>query len=491
MDEQLLIESFKNKTINSYDYDKILENLYEKIIKNVNDNNVESFISSYNEYQLTIIYFINLAVYNTEDFQFEKYIDKINFNKDIIKFVMRKMKYPDIRFIAKNISPYILYNKNLKSSDIDLAMLLIKQSKILETKSNAEKFVELIIYRYMSSKNNRYRNFHEFYMDNFTQIEDVENFKIFFNDIINSTNIICYNVDDKIKPIADIPIKEIIYYVLSKMNYSKKKLNDNQINIGGNIIDIVFDPEKLPGISHSKYNLININNKETKNHIIIYFNTKIINNLSLLLTFIHYLTISLKLIDFKPNNIYELNNTHDMPNYFYHSFVYFLEYIKPQINVDKSYNKYIVDLFKFYYMYSFYDYILYAEQTVTKMLISDLKNSYQIMNDVLSELQNMFNFTGHINYPPFNNMPEDDINNIIYYSFENPNYFKLFDFVKALMTVFNIDKIKHFDKVFLKCIDCKIVSNVIKIEKSKPVINQTDAMFEETDDHVEEYILKI
>jgi len=103
----------------------------------------------------------------------------------------------------------------------------------------------------------------------------------------------------------------------------------------------------------------------------------------------------------------------------------------------------------------------------------------------------MFNFSGPYNYPPFNTILEDDINNIIYYSFENPNYFKLYDFVKALMYVFKIDKIKHFDKIFLKCIDCKMVSNVIKIEKSKPIINQTDAEFEETDEYVEEYLLKL
>lgn len=495
----IFTKNIKDNHIKNYNIEKIMNDLYSKIINSLNEKDINNFISSYNEHELTLIYLTNLAIYQNVEFDLNIYINKIKTNKEIIKYVMKNMKYPEIRYIGKNISPYILYNKKLKTEDIDTVLLIIKQNNILQTKQNLEKFVELIIYRYASSKNNKYRNFHEFYINNFTQIDDMDDFKTFFNDIPEATSIICYSVDEKIKPIPVIHLKNIILYILEKMNYSKKKLNQDKtnsdiiytINIDDNIIDVIIDPTKPSGIYHLKYNLVNINNIETKNHIIIYFNTKIINNLSLLLTFIHYLTISLKLINFKPNNIYELNNTHDMENYFYDTFVYFLEYIKPQINVDKSYNKYIVDLFKFYYMYAFYDYVLYADQTIVKMLIEDLQNSYKIITDVLDEMQQMFNFKNMVNYPPFNVGIEDNINNIIYYSFENPNYFKLYDFVKALMKVFNIKKINHFDKVFLKCIDAKIVSNVIKIEKSKPVINKVECEFGETDVHMDDYILNI
>jgi len=40
-------------------------------------------------------------------------------------------------------------------------------------------------------------------------------------------------------------------------------------------------------------------------------------------------------------------------------------------------------------------------------------------------------------YPPFFKI-DDDINNLIYYTFEFPNYFKLFDFINAIVFVFEI-----------------------------------------------------
>ena len=46
-----------------------------------------------------------------------------------------------------------------------------------------------------------------------------------------------------------------------------------------------------------------------------------------------------------------------------------------------------------------------------------------------------------MNYPPFINLESDDINSILYYNFEIPNYFKLFDLLCAYSSVFNINDI--------------------------------------------------
>jgi hypothetical protein len=41
------------------------------------------------------------------------------------------------------------------------------------------------------------------------------------------------------------------------------------------------------------------------------------------------------------------------------------------------------------------------------------------------------------NYPPFFNI-DDDLDNLIYYTFEIPNYLKFYDFINAVIHVFNI-----------------------------------------------------
>ena len=461
----------------------ILNKVKDKIFNNIENIKIDEFIKNYNLYELYLLYFINHTSINIDELNI--LINIINTN--IIKFIMIQMKYPQIRQIAKNISPYILYNKKITKSSIKTIELIVEQNNILAYKKNFDKFLETIIFRYISSKNNGYSNFHDFYVENYINeyYSTNKNFIHFFNDIFDSSNIINFTVDAKIKEIEKININDINKFIFNKYN-----IKNNIININDNIIEININPNINIGIVHKKYNLNNIINIDTKNHIIINFNYYEINNLSLLLIYIHYLTISLKLINFIPNNIYELNNSHAIPNYFLDTFINFFKFIKDKINVDLSYNKYIVDLFKFYYMYSFYDYIFFNDNTIIKMMLKNKKESGNILNDMLCELQDMFNFKNTLNYPPFIDN-DDNIDNIIYYSFQSLNYFKLFDFIKALMKVFNIDKLYRFDKLFSDCINVKIINNVIKIPKSKPVIGNVEASFIETDVYIDDFILKL
>jgi hypothetical protein len=63
-------------------------------------------------------------------------------------------------------------------------------------------------------------------------------------------------------------------------------------------------------------------------------------------------------------------------------------------------------------------------------------------------------------FPPFFNI-NDDIDNLLYYTFEIPNYYKLFDFINAIITVFNI---KIADKTKINIIE---IFSVIKTDSDK------------------------
>ena len=109
------------------------------------------------------------------------------------------------------------------------------------------------------------------------------------------------------------------------------------------------------------------------------------------------------------------------------------------------------------------------------------KKREKIFNNVCLEIKKMCNLPDNIlHYPPFINNNIDDINYIINYSYEQPNYFKLIDFINALITVFNIKKYNNdFENIFCSCINVikknnnsNINKNLSNIKNEKPIINK-------------------
>jgi hypothetical protein len=103
-----------------------------------------------------------------------------------------------------------------------------------------------------------------------------------------------------------------------------------------------------------------------------------------------------------------------------------------------SYNRFLIDLIKYYYIYSYYDYYFYYNSNLVKTAIDRIKYKNNIFTEFCDSLKFLFKLpTEMTNYPPFFNI-EDDLDNLIYYTLEIPNYFKFHDFLSALIHVFNI-----------------------------------------------------
>ena len=75
------------------------------------------------------------------------------------------------------------------------------------------------------------------------------------------------------------------------------------------------------------------------------------------------------------------------------------------------------------------------------------ENNNNFIN-ICNAIKNDFNIPKNIsNHPPFNVVDIEDINQPIYYSYEIPNYFKLFDLINSLIDIYNITNYNNFDDI--------------------------------------------
>ncbi len=156
-----------------------------------------------------------------------------------------------------------------------------------------------------------------------------------------------------------------------------------------------------------------------------------------------------------PEDIHECIYPIDYTNYYFLSFCMFFEFVGPQIKTSLAINKFVIDLFKYYYIYAYYDYYFYHTNTLIDGLMSSYSFKNNIFEDFIQNLKTTLKVPKELfAYPPFFDIV-DDVDSLIYYSFEIPSYLKLFDFVNAICYVF--DK-KYYstnpqDIVFLKIIN--------------------------------------
>ena len=164
------------------------------------------------------------------------------------------------------------------------------------------------------------------------------------------------------------------------------------------------------------------------------------------------------------SSLYESINLLPFDSYYYDSFVIFLLFIKPNVNKDYMYNNFIIDIAKNYYIYAHYDYYFYYDKRLLELLIKNVDKKDNIFSKFCNHLCEKLKCIKIINYPPFinNNVGIDDI---IYYSFDIPNYFKFNDFIKALCYVFKINNTNYIDVV--KSFEIKKNN----IEQNQPINN--------------------
>lgn len=490
--------------INVYKWIKIkkyFKKLYETIIETINDDDVDLFVDNYYNfllfYYLYIGYLFNLNLDIPEELL---NIDaKIKTDINVINFLINYKKNKNIKSIILFVYPYYSFDKtNIRNKKIVFYLKYYENIINKEYDNEYYKILELVVFRNMNSIENNYLNYHAFYKKRILKNKINTNFNKFIKILPKTNKIFDFTINNENKNYNyKFDLQTILIYV-SKFFYpnliNEKKIvkskNKYTLNINESTIDIIINETRAQSITLLKYDLKNLNKniklsndylKETKNHIIIYFDTENINNFNLLLNFIHLIVISFKIIENKILDIVDLNNRTSLTNYYYNSFFIFINYLKLKIKNKNIYENYLLELSKYYYIYSIYDYYFYYDKTLINELTNNKKNELNLFLDYCNKIKinNNINIDTYCNYPPFHDNSSADIDQPLHYSYQQPNYFKFFDFINALNDVYkNTDDFELFDDVFLKLFTITKISNNINnddnIDKNKNNVFYTE-----------------
>ena len=484
-----------NDIIEIYKWDNmcnIFNSMYSKLEKTKNKN---EFITNYYLIYLTYLNYTNFLKFSEHpDYELNdiyNFLNKIINNFDIIKFIFNNNNDENYNNIFKTLNPFISNklenNKNIQDIELKKFIMNVQQfEKIyLGDGDNYKKILNIILYRFILSKNVNENNFHDFFINKIIEDKMSYNFdmNVFMEHLPNFKGIINYNVSQDVKNNLNINLTTLIKFLIKNnenitANITHTNIELLNVKFGGKII---FEKSKKKidnlNLFQQNINLIsfNVNElknfsflKKTNNFIKIEYSSSIINNLSRLLYLTHLITCSVKLLESYPSSIYECLYPLDYNKYFYNTFVNFLTFIKENINIDMSYNRFLIDLIKYLYIYSYYDYYFYYNTNLISTIIDRIKYKSDIFNDFCTSLKNIFKLPNEMtNYPPFFNI-DDNIDNLIYYTFEIPNYFKFMDLIDAIITVFDIKNINH------STFDLYKIISVFKCEISDLFVNQQD-----------------
>ena len=469
---------YKKENYNWEYFSKIFYDLYNTL----SNSNIEedNFVKYYYLFIFLYLSYTNyLAFLNHKDINnpdLEKIIKKIKTSHDITKNIFKFLSNTNIQQIIKLNNVFILKKiKKIKNDSNNLTQHIntyisdIKQFyKISELDNNThKKILNLIIYRFIACKNNNYETYHDFYIDkiiNFKNNRSLLDFNYFINQIPKSRKILNVVINNsKSNAKISINIMDIINFILGKKNkFYIESTNKNNIviknkKIDGSIKIVISD--KFDNIEFNQfqtnYNFIHFNLEQLKDFsflkksfsaLQINIPNNILCDLSSVLEFIHLMTISIKILSSSPSDLYECIYPIDYNNYYFETFCIFFELIKPNINVNYFYNKFVYDVVKFLYIYSYYDYYFYYSNNLINTIINKLEFKNEIFIEFITGLKNVLKLPKELlSYPPFFNN-EFDINSIIYYNCEIPNYFKLFDFINAICHIFNQKKYSNNNK---------------------------------------------
>ena len=503
---------YSNEIYSWNNFEKIFLFFYKKLLNNIDESNLIKYYYIFSFLYLNYTNYLKYISHN--DFNnsniYEIY-NKIKTNESIITNLVKystnknikKVLYLSNLFISIKLKFINNYNELEKN---ELITNFINDNKQLEKISvmpndNFKKILNLIIYRFISSQNNKYNNYHEFYINKISNKINNQflNFNEFIKCIPNSKDILNFNLKVDNTNI-NINLNKIIKFLLNK--YSKFYINENSLDdkiiifnkkFEGSINILINKSNENIEFNHYQGNLslihFNINElkefnflKKTNNYIEININSKNITDLSSLLHIIHLLTISFKIIENYPTDLYEYIYPLEYNNYYLLTFCNFLEFVKPDINTNYTYNKFIIDIIKYFYIYSYYDYYFYYKNNLINTIISNFKYKNNIFEEFINNLKNVLKLPKELlSFPPFFDYHNDDINSVIYYSFEIPSYFKLYDFINAICIIFNYNINKSSEINIIEII-CKFIdfTNKNKIlqknnNNSKIILNKNSS----------------
>lgn len=460
----LIIPFNKINKLDNYSWNNIKNIFIELYSVLKKSTNKDDLIKYYSLYIFFCIAYINYLKYSgnsdLDNPLILKLINQIKFDETIIENLISNSTNNYIEDILKLSNPFIINRlRNQKLNDNNTKKILIDEyingSKQLDklsemSNNNYKKILNVCVYRFMMSKNISYNNYHNFYTKkiiNSYNKENNNNIEAFLKQIPISKKLFSIGIKTNEEINLKISFSQIIDFFLNLYPniFIVKSSTNNYVlsnsKYGGQIIILIDNKFKNLEFNHyqSNYNLINYNIielsnynflKKTSSFIEIKYGAHLISNPTTLLDVIHLLTISIKILELYPSDIYETMYPLDYSQYYFQSFCNFLQFVKPIEN--NLISKFILDLTKYLYIYSYYDYYYYYSNDLMDAILKNYKFKHDIFNDFLSNLKNTLKLpTGLLPHPPFFDT-EDDINSIIYYSFEIPNYFKLYDFINAI-----------------------------------------------------------
>jgi hypothetical protein len=474
------------KTFNWENYKQTFNYIYSKI----SDENIKInyFIKYY--YIFTFIYlgYTNYLAYighpDIYNEGLEKIANKIKTSIPIVKNLMKFsnddnickiIKLNDI-FIINKIKKKKVNNTNIQKYIQDYIFDLKQFEKISNlSNDNYKKILNLIIYRYIICKKNNYINYHELYLKRIVGKNNIHNnsthqldFDYFMEQIPKSKKILNIILNPKPHSNIEVSINKLINYILSKSR--------NEFHLNLETDTIIIKHKKFQGqikinIS-TKYENIELNHYQT-NYNFLHYNIEelnefnflkktfanieinifdnILKDFSSIMEFMHLMILGVKILSTNPSDIYECLYPMEYSNYYFTTFCYFLDFFKKDINSNLNYNKFIIDVIKFLYIYSYYDYYFYFSNDFVETLITNLQYKNEIFLEFTQNLKKTLKLPRELNdFPPFFSQ-EFDINAIIYYNFEIPGYFKLYDFMNAIYHTFKLkstnNKIDIFDLI--------------------------------------------
>jgi hypothetical protein len=452
----LFINYFDINEDNSPEYTwNNIKPIFEFLIQKLNNKTGNELISYYYIFTILYINYTNyLKFYKHPDFVNEEVynlIKIIKFDKNILKNILINIDIKYVKNIFKIYNPFISAKLvKIKINDVDKINNIIDEyiknskqfDKIFELKNNNyKKTLNIIIYRFLLSQSTGHKNYHEFYIKNILDypIHNNNNLDNFIKQIPHSKNILNFRINAKIISNLQINIESILDFFKMQNPLIKIEINNNDFSIihikyNGKII--ISNDKKYKynenilqfNYFQQNYGLFYFNMEELKkfnflrksnNFMVIYIEEYQIADLSTMLNLFHILTISIKILESYPTKIYEILYPLDYSNYYYKSFYNFFSFNKSEINKNLGYNKFIIDLIKYCYIYSYYDFYFYYVDNLLNSLIKNFKFKNKIIMDFFNNLKITLKLPNELSSsPPFVNV-NPDVDNLLFYSYSS------------------------------------------------------------------------
>ena len=476
----------------NYDWNK-MKKYFTKLIDllvnfDLNKKNRDEYIKYYIFTKISFIYYINYLEYIDHKDALNDDIDTFNnefkYNLKIIHKIHLSCKYP--LKLLNILHPFFKNAKSYYNRDDETYLNICKTNKKYENiclqitgscydDNQKSKLISLITFNHNMVKNLDYNNYSEFYYKNMIDRKHYFNnnfidFTNFVDNIPSYKKILSIDVGEcnNKESIKHVRISEIIKFVLKYFPYLSYTKNNGQyvishIKNGGKIV-IEKSTESINIIFQYNLNLFYLNNpelkditffKNTNNFIKIKYQNSVITDLTTLLNTFYFITRSCKYIEYYANSIDEILNIEQYNYCFYDTFLYFLTFIQKDINTNTYYKKFVIDVIKYYYLYSYYDYHFYNDiELVTSMNKNNAdtnknnantNNKSKIFDKFCYNTKKLFKIPNELlSYPPFFKIDNSN-DNIFLYSYDYPNYIKFYDILYSISTVFKFNTINIYD----------------------------------------------